>query len=85
MNFKIGDIVRFKILTDQCGVVFGYAIGSAFAPYFGFKPKENIILAMRENGTVMVFRNTNSDYEVVGHVDMTEALAKIVNSKESLL
>lgn len=84
MNFKIGDVVRFKILPDQCGVVFGYAIGSAFAPYFGFKPKENIILAMREDGTVMVFRNTNSDYEVVSHVDMTDALMKIIFAKESV-
>ena len=80
--FKIGDIVRFKFLPTKTAMVCGFGLGSAFAYHFGFQRDEEIVLAMRENGAVIVFRNSNEDYEIVDHVDMSKIFTKIVGAKE---
>lgn len=82
MKHKIGDIVRFRFSNNLSAVVSGYGVGKAFAPYFHFAPEDDIVLATRENGTVIVFKDNNTDWEVVGHVDMTDCITKIMNAKE---
>ena len=83
--FKIGDIIRHRLAPEIVGMVVGYGVGRAFASYFNFPSEEQIILVMRENGTVLVIKESNADYEVAGHYDMGEVFKMIVESKEGYL
>ena len=82
MKFKIGDVVRFRFAPEISAVVSGYAKGQYFKHPFVFDYDEDVVLATTEHGSVHVFLQDNSDWEVVDHADMTECLTKIVKAKE---
>ena len=82
MKFKIGDVVRFRFAPEISAVVSGYAKGRFFKYPFVFGYDEDVVLATNEHGSVHVFSQDNSDWEVVDHADMTECLTKIVKAKE---
>lgn len=82
MKHKIGDIVRFRFSTDMVAIVSGHALGVSFAPLYHFMPDDKIILATRENGIVLVFKDDNPDWEIIGHSDTTTIIKKIIEAKE---
>ncbi|MDT3387669.1 MAG: hypothetical protein LIR46_07925 [Bacteroidota bacterium] len=81
MKYKIGDIVRHKFIPDKTGIVFGYALGCAFAPLYGFTSNEHVLLAMTEYGNVLCFKGTTTDYEIVGHSDFKQIFNSIFDAK----
>lgn len=81
MEYKIGDIVRHKFIPDKTGIIFGYALGCAFAPYYGFTSDEQVLLAMTEHGNVLCFKVTTTDYEIVRHSDFGQIFKSIIEAK----
>lgn len=82
MKFKIGDVVRFIFDSEKTAMVCGYGKGSCFSSDYGFYEDDEIVLAMRENGTVLVFKMNNPDWVIVDHVDCGDMFTKIVGAKE---
>ena len=80
-DYKIGDIVRYRFIPDKTGIVFGYALGCAFAPFYGFTSDEQVVLAMTEYGNVLCFKGTTTDYEIVGHSDFGQIFKSIIGAK----
>lgn len=80
-DYKIGDIVRYKFIPDKTGIIFGYALGCAFASFYGFTSDEQVLLAMTEYGNVLCFKATTTDYEIVGHSDFGQIFKNIVEAK----
>lgn len=82
MRYKIGDIVRLIFDSEKTAMVCGYGKGHCFSSELTFESDDDVVLAMRENGTVFVFKSTNCDWVVVNHVDMTDIFTHIVDAKE---
>lgn len=81
--FNVGDIVRFRFSHNVTGVVIGYGEGDRFAQYFGFEPKEVVVLILREDKTLIPVKLTNPDFEKVGEYDLTDLNQAIIDAKLS--
>lgn len=70
--YEIGDIVRFRFSHNITGIVIAYGEGDRFAQYFGFAPKEIVVLILRDDNTMIPVKLTNPDFEKIGKFDLSE-------------
>ena len=55
MEYKIGDIVRYRFMPDKTGIIFGYALGCAFAPPQAVIPTIDMQMERSKRTAIRIF------------------------------
>lgn len=81
LNYMIGDIVQCIFDPTITGMVVGYGNGKVFTY---MRDDTHVVLAMREDGSILTFSLNSGDYKVVNHVNMGDVFECIVNAKKEV-